>query len=263
MNRRNLAKFAVCSLLSETLRPAWEPIVVAQETQGEKVPKNVGRKFSADGQALPFAGNTIISHLPHDSAVLHQANALAGDLRRLAFHKKMAVLPADSYHVTIFGGANDQGRRLGVTWPSDIAVNIPIAECNRLLSERLRNFRLECSIPFRFRIDQQATSDSTDPCTIRIAPLNDGEAQKLRQLRERLSDVFKFRAADHDTYRYHITLAYLTQSLTGEEQTAYQASVRNWTKSIHTDSEVVELNAPEFCTFKDMLRFDIEYRLRP
>jgi len=107
----------------------------------------------------------------------------------------------------------------------------------------------------RFRIDVDPQSQPNDVSSIRLLPFDEAENRKLRDLRNRLSDVMKIHAPDHDLYRFHISLGYWVQPRTPEELADYDrvltATVNRLTSDIHS----IDLQAPVFCTFENMLAF--------
>jgi len=77
----------------------------------------------------------------------------------------------------------------------------------------------------------------------------------LRLLRDRFADVLKIRAPDHDRYAFHISIAYLIDWLTDQEQADHAAARRRWRSELERKIPVLELGAPEYCTFDDMFAF--------
>lgn len=211
-------------------------------------------KFASDRTVHPFAGNTVICFLPKDSLIFRELVRVHDEFASQEFAKRLALLPPSSYHTTIFSGANDQERRPNV-WPADIPFNTPMAECSRILAEQLSKIQFVLSLPLRFRIDAAPQSQSKDISTIRLLPLDDAEARKLRELRNRLSEVTKIHAPDHDRYRFHISLGYWVQPRTREEAADYNKALSmilaRLTQKIHS----IDLQVPQFCTFEDMLAY--------
>ena len=60
----------------------------------------------------------------------------------------------------------------------------------------------------------------------------------------------------HDTYGFHISLAYVIGVFTPAELEDYRASYAAWRDMIAAHAPVIELGRPEFCTFKDMRWFN-------
>lgn len=226
------------------------------------IPKDTLLKFNPDGSPRPFAGNTVICHLPQQSLFRDVVAALGDGLRSSSFSGKLAVLPSDSYHVTILSGPNDQDRaRYG--WPSDIPINTPIAECNRIIGERIARFRMHSELPIRFCVDKEKNLAPQRASGLQLVPADAKEKLKLRMLRDQMAtEVFRYRTADHETFGFHISLAYQMSAFTAEERREYQSRLVHHIPTIIATAPVIEFGVPEFCTFGDMYRFEIRSLLR-
>lgn len=238
------------SAAAETTRPAYPP--------------DVGRKFSPDGRILPFPGDTIICHVPQQGPGSQMFDALLDIYRRLpeqAFFHKLTLLPPSSYHMTVFGGADDADRKPGL-WPSDLPLDMPMAECDRILGERLSKFELDCALPLRMRVDFRDPPPQERPLNIRLVPYDAAEDAKIRRLRDRLAEVTKIRAPGHEAYRFHVTLAYLIRWLTPAEQAAYRKALLAWREEVDRRCPVIEFGAPEYCILPDMFAFKRQFFLK-
>lgn len=222
------------------------------------IPKDTLLKFNPDGRPRAFAGNTIVCHLPQQSRFRDAVTALGDALRSSSFAGKLAVLPSDSYHVTILGGLNDQDRaRYG--WPSDLPFNAPIAECNRIIGERIARFRMHSELPIRFCVDKEKTVAPQRASGLQLVPADAKEKLKLHMLRDQMStEVYRYRAADHETFGFHVSLAYQMSGFTAEERQEYQSQLARHLPAIIAAAPVIEFGVPEFCTFGDMYRFEIQ-----
>ncbi|NYF78166.1 DUF1868 domain-containing protein [Granulicella arctica] len=214
-------------------------------------------KFNPDGSVRPFAGNTVICHLPAQSVMRDRAVELHDALAGSSFRPKLGLLPPDSFHMTVFSGANDQDRKV-TGWPSDVPLTASIEECNRIVGDRMNRFHVGCEMPLRMILNQPRTIAYDRACTLRMMPADDTENRKIRALRDRLGEVYHFRSKDHDRYEFHITLAYQMKPFSTEEQALYTSILRTHIPRIAASVPVLELGLPEFCTFKDMYRFDIQ-----
>jgi len=220
-------------------------------------PPDVGRKFSADGRVLPFAGNTVICHLPQqgeNAAIFDAMLDIYRDVPAHRFSRKIALLPPSSYHMTIFGGANDRPR-MRESWPADIPFDMPIDECNRMLADRLVRADLHVALPIRMRIDLDQHPVNGKALIFLLQPADDGERLKLARLREQLGDVLKIHAPDAAAYRFHISLGYAIAWFSADEMRDLEQAWAGWVREIAKKSPVITLGAPEYCTFKDMYAF--------
>ncbi len=212
-------------------------------------------KFGPDGARVPFAGNTVICHLPVQCAMRDAMVALHDELSQSPLVHKLGLTSTDSYHMTVFAGANDQGRSV-YGWPSYVPIDATIEECNRLVGERMAATQFHCRLPVRVRVDVAATLNYFSACTLRLVPADSGENRKLRTLRDQLAKVYGFRAKDHDQYEFHMTMSYQVARFTEPEQVLYRAILRAHLRSIVAAAPVLELGEPEYCVFADMLRFE-------
>lgn len=258
-SRRDLLRSALASSAALGLFPACARQVAAQ-TSGSLPPGTRG-KFNPDGSVIPFAGNTVICHLPAQCALRDATVALHDALLASPVRSKFAVLPTDSYHMTVFGGANDKDRTPG-GWPGDLAREMPIEECTRIFNERLANFSLNRPMPIRMKVDRAATTRFNGACSLRVQPADDRENTAIRSLRDRLSDVFHLRAADHTTYEFHITIAYQLGDFDPAQERAYRSLIAAHAEKISAASPTIELGLPEFCSFRNMHRYDVLRLLR-
>ena len=259
--RRRLLQMAGASVMS-----AAGPAMAAARrapSEGAEDPPSVGIKFGRDGHVLPFPGNTVICHLPQQGESTACFNALLDIYREApahAFMRKVTMLPPSSYHMTVFGAAADSDRRPGL-WPSGLPLDAPIAACHRAVAERLQAFKLNCTLPLRLRVDLSDVDENHRPLRLRLLPVDEAENAKLRGLRDRLSAALSIRQEDHDDYGFHITLGYLIRWLSPEEHVTFRNELRRWRNMVAAQCPVIELGAPEFCTFDDMFAFHRQFYL--
>ena len=220
-------------------------------------PKDTILKFTPEGVRRPFAGNTVICHLPQQSKVRDKTVALGDALRSSSFAHKLGMLPGNSYHMTVFPGANDQDRA-AYGWPADIPMDAPMSECNRIVGERIAQFRMQEKLPIHVKVDLEKTLGPQRVSSLRISPADDRENAKLRNLRDRMAEeVFRFRTPDHATYGFHVSLAYQMKPLSQEEAREHHTILKSHVPEIIAAAPVIELGIPEYCTFDDMFRFEI------
>lgn len=89
------------------------------------------------------------------------------------------------------------------------------------------------------------------------------EERKIRVVRNRMADeVFRYRAANHDTFGFHISMAYQMRGFTAGERQRYQDLLAEHVTTISAATPIIELGVPEFCTFENMYRFEVQTLLR-
>lgn len=226
---------------------------------------DVGRKFDANGSVLPFAGNTIVCHLPQQGENSAAFDALLGIYRQVpgeSWASKMTALPPSSYHMTIFGGANDKERRYPL-WPAGLPLDLPMARCSEILGDRLRDVHLtDDAPPYRMRVNLAEPPASETPLTIRLHPADADTERRLRTLRDRLSKVMGIREPDHDRYQFHITLGYQFAAMADGETRAFRAALARWKDELARRVPIITLGAPEYCVLADMFAFKRQFYIR-
>jgi hypothetical protein len=220
-------------------------------------PSEVDRKFTASGDALPFRGNTMLSHIPLGTTASNALIAVRNTINCRSFSHCLAFTPPSSYHMTVIQGADDAVRKPGF-WPADLPLNTPLADCTAHFERKLANFQLDCALPFRMRIvDFSAHRDSG--ATVRLEPADAAENKKIRGLRDRIADLLEIRAPGHEQYGFHVTLAYLVNWMNEAQTEEYLSVQPDCLKFLQKTTPVLELGAPEFCTFNDMNAFDMQF----
>lgn len=228
----------------------------AIQQQASRIPnRDTLLKFNQDGSPRPFAGNTVICHLPVQCAMRDAMVALHQELAASALHPKLGLTSTDSYHMTLFPGANDLDRNL-YGWPRYVPLDASIEECSRTVGERMTMAKLTCRLPLHVRVDVPATLNYFSACTLRMVPATSEENVKLRSVRNQLAEIYGFRSHDHDQYTFHITMAYQLAQFTQAEQVAYRKILREHLRHIVAAEPILDLGEPEYCVFLDMFRFE-------
>lgn len=251
ITRRGLMQIASAGAVATIAAP------VLADAARPASPPDVGSKFYADGRVHAFPGNTVICHLPQQGSDAACFNALMDvyrDAPRHRFVRKVALLPPSSYHMTVFGGANDRPR-LRQSWPADLPLDMPMAECDRITTDRLRQAGIRCALPIRMRVDPSQDPTNGRPLTMRLLPLDDGEAVKLATVRREIARATRIPLPEPDTYRFHISIGYSIAWLTAAENVEFVSVFNRWSREIAAHAPVIALGAPEFCVFQDMYAF--------
>jgi len=234
---------------------AAAPLIFSGPWFGASTPPAIGSKFNSDGSFRRFPGNTIICHVPPDSAAFQVLLQVRARFAARPFSHCLTLMPPASYHMTIFEGVVNEVRRSGL-WPLDMSADSPLDSCNRLFFKKLQGFDLGCDPPFRL------VPDFVPDTFIHLRPFDDQEERKLRDLRDRLSRLLLLRGPNHETYQFHITLAYLVKWMTPEERADYAKTREECASILRNSLSVIELGAPEFCFFQNMAAFDPQLLLK-
>lgn len=221
---------------------------------GGDAPAAIGRKFTALGKVLPFAGNTFLCHVPQGpahAALVRAAQALQAGPLAAAF----AFLPAASYHMTVFEGVTDQDR-MGDAWPQGMDPALPVAQVTEGFLPRVATLHLPAVQTIR-------PTGLFAGFSLQVDGADATATAALRDSRARLQDATGIRRASFAGYGFHITLAYLLRWLTADEaETVLDLSDRVFADLAEAAPQIA-LEAVEFCSFADMHAFAPLRRLVP
>ncbi|MCC4617985.1 DUF1868 domain-containing protein [Xanthomonas campestris pv. asclepiadis] len=245
--RRLLATAAGASLLSTAL-----PVLADAAP-----PADVGRKFLRSKRPMPFAGNTFVGHLEQQGDGYDSFDRVLEIYRALPKHgfaNKLAVLPPSSYHVTLLGGVNETDRARG-PWPGDLARDVALADIHARFLSRLQQRNTAPLGACRFVVDPSAArTGSNDNLLIPLLPADAATAQRLETARKELMALTHLQRPDYSHYQFHISLAYLCETLAPAEQVAYRVAVGDWLKRLVAAGPIT-VPRFHFCTFNDMSAF--------
>jgi len=215
-----------------------------------KYPPGVPGRFDPDGNVQPCPGNTIIAHLSPSSDLHKSLRALSDKLKNSHLSHLYRLLPPSSWHMTMFEGVLDQVREPG-RWPDDLPLNASVEACSSFYMNKLSSFDLQSDPPYHLSI--LGFSQLVAGISLHLEPYTSQENARMRNLRDRLSKLLHIRAKDHDTYGFHLSVAYLLRYLTEEQEEELTTLLMD-----HLEGNMpkqFELGPPEFCTFENMLAF--------
>lgn len=218
-----------------------------------------GKKFAFDGRAQRFPGNTILCHLNQPGKQFDAIKQIHAELRAKIGDEQMTWLPPSSYHMTIFDGALDV-QRLPGAWPHLLPLDASMNDCNEYVANKLRGFDLGFQPPIRMIADESLLTPTWTAIPLR--PVDEAENRRLRSLRDRLSTALGIRHANHDSYTFHTTFGYRIRSLSQPAEAAYLNEVSTAARKLRELVPVLEIAAPEFCLFDDMLAFHPQLQLK-
>lgn len=208
-------------------------------------------KFNADGTVVYWPGNTIICHIDKRSEPYMALLDMHVALMRSGVTHRLAVLPPASYHMTVFEGIAFPQRRQ--YYPAGLPADASMADCNAYMLDKLRDFDLGCALPLRMR--PLPLNRQTNRSAIWLEPADDAENRKLRDLRDRLAARLRLKAPNHDTYRFHISLNYITAPMSGAEREQLDRVRAAMLADFIARAPVIELGRPELTFFDDMFEF--------
>ena len=237
--------------------PALAPSArAARPAQGGAVPRDVGRKFKADGSVSRFGGNTFVGHVQQQGRDYDQFDGLLDIYREFPAHgfaSKIALTPPNSYHVTVFGGLNDEDQGTP-RWPRALPPGMSV---DAVTQQWLRGLQARPRLAeprFEFAYGTAVTMSDGAP-HVPLLPANDATARRLKAVRDALSEFTGIRDKNHDSYQYHLTVGYIHQLLTEPEAQSLRTATDDWVARLSARSATLVIPAFHFCSFRDMYAF--------
>jgi hypothetical protein len=233
---------------------------LSQVTAMAAPPRDVGRKFNADGTVRGFAGNTFVGHIgqqSEDFAVFDKLLNIYREVPRYSFAGKLALLPPSSYHVTVFGGLNEADRGTP-RWPALLAPDLGLEVATQAWLQKLRTRPRLNDATFLFELDSPPPHMSEGAPYIPLRPADDATAERLITLRDDLSRLTGIRRADHERYQYHMTLGYLYRLLTAVQADELRDATISWMSNM---PRRLRISGIQFCSFRDMYAFRVLHDL--
>jgi len=230
---------------------AYDPIKPSlasfAEGSNSTPPRHLGRRYDDNGRFLPEPGNTVVCHLVPGSATESALVEIRRRMQAMPQADHLAFTPVSSLHMTLFQGIIEYRRALPY-WPADMALDTPIETMTDHYRTRLAGFR--GGRPFRVR-----TIDIV-PTGLVVAGATAEDAATLAAWRDELAERFGYRHPDHETYEFHITLAYMRKWLPQTCLPAWNALFSDGLALLAREAPILELRVPAFCSFEDMNHFE-------
>lgn len=215
----------------------------------DRYTRHVGVKFHEDRSARVFPGNTIICPVAAPSQSMQVLKQIYDDLQQQPWAGKFALLPPSSYHMTLFEGVCDQVRD-AEHWVRGLPLDAPLAVVDDYLSRQWQTLPEFSAPDMRFK-----RLEYGEFITILLEPVNETVEQKLRQARDVLAEALQIRFPGHETYRFHLSLAYGIIPINVDDRKQMDRWVERWEPVLRDALNPVELLPPALCFFEDMTHF--------
>lgn len=210
-------------------------------------PRHLGSRFDAAGRFLPQRGNTVVRQVVPGSKTEAKLAELRNRLMTLPYGDRFAYTAVKSYHMTVFEGVMDDRRKPDL-WPAKVSYEATIDDTTELFRERLDGMPQLPSFDMKL--------EKVTPLGLTLAGATPEDEKIARKIRDRLTVPFGYRSPTHDTYRFHVTLAYVKAWLPAGAAEIYLPELARLTDWFAAEVEVVELARPALCTFEDMNWFE-------
>jgi len=218
----------------------------------DEQPRHLGTRFNAGGEFLLEPGNTVVAHVKRASPSMAALLRLRAALKAMPHASHFAWTPPSSYHMTLFQGTIEF-RRKPLYWPEPLGLGAPIADTTRFLAGQLNG--LPPIAPLRTKLKE------ITPLGLVVEGYSAPDERLLRQARDDLAERFHYRHPDHETYTFHITMAYLKEWLPADATEVYVPALAKLTTEFAAEVPFIDLGPAEFCTFNDMNHFEPVLRL--
>lgn len=210
-------------------------------------PRHLGTRYDRSGTFLGEPGNTVVCHLVEGSETQRALVDAQARFRAMADADSLAFTPVESYHMTLFQGIIE-GRRSAPYWPAEVAGDTSIAAMTALYLKRLELF-----VP---RTGFAVEVTAVVPTGLIVEGATAADRHAMADWRNGLAEVFGYRHPDHDSYQFHITMAYMIDWLDDAALPGWLAMLEEALSDIRRRAPIIELRAPAFCSFEDMNWFE-------
>ena len=204
-------------------------------------------KFDDDGNPLNWPGCTIIFRINENSLLSNLLAEIQRNFKKEAPKKKYTFLPQSSFHMTLFDCCNISTFKT-TYWPNNIPETQNYLEIASMLSEYLKNY--EFPNPVSIKLNKFFGGFST-----LLTPYSSKDEKILRNCRDDLSNLLGIKFENHFRYTFHITLAYLLETLTIQEVNRLLVLERKMNIKFKKEIPLINLSKPELCVFNNMHKF--------
>lgn len=209
-------------------------------------------KFDEEGNFKYFPGNTVIALLNENTSVTDLIDIIQNEYLNLSFIRKIAFLPKQSAHMTVFELLCHFNRKEEY-WTPYLNLNTPIEDVQIYFSSLLKDYPLSTKLVMK-PLGIRGT-------VIDMVPGNVETEHALRDIRNTLSETTKVKFPNHDTYQFHISFGYLLEKLSNKEEIELNHLITKLNKEVFKKIPKVEINRIDYTVFSNMSEF-IPYKIK-
>jgi len=210
---------------------------------------SVGKKFHADSSVRFFPGNTIVCMLREDSEVFHRAKSMRLSLQERSIASCLAFLPDGSLHMTALEGVCDQKREVSF-WTNKLPLDCSLADVDAFFQAAYAKIPPFHGVSLSFDhlwID-------TAVC-IALHPTTSKDEMAIRTWRDEAGDALGLHFPGHESYMFHISLAYGIKMPTEEQLLCLETIADTFQKKCQSDPFSFIVPPPQLTFFDNMLCF--------
>lgn len=209
----------------------------------------IGNKFHEDGTAAKYPGNTVIADVCVGNPAYDVMAKCLDMLKEADLDENFIHLPKDSYHMTVIRGVNDKVRTDDF-WPAALPKEMPFEQVDAYMYKAVQ--RVPGIGKIRMCFDEAVITQ--EDFRIRLKPADEAQMALLRSYRDQVADAVGLRLPGHDTYTYHMTLAYTWRLPDVQQQNALTKLVEKMNAYLAEQPEAL-IDEAHFAWYRDMLSF--------
>ena len=212
----------------------------------------VGSKFHPDGTVRSYPGNTIICFVDpsRHAGVFQECVWAQKQLQGMRCRHKFGFLPPDSFHMTVIELLCDQVR-IPRKWSRFLPLSASLEETDHFFLSKASQTPAPTELKMRYKL-------VCEPATIEVEPADEKTGQALEDYRNRISEITGVRFSDHDTYKFHISLAYNLVKLNSAERQEMLRTLEKIDQRLKRSFGVFRTASPQLAFFDNMFRFVTE-----
>ena len=204
-------------------------------------------KFKENGDFNHFPGNTVVANLYQNEKVMEIVEVIQAEYKKLPFIDKFTLTPEGSIHMTVIELLCDLNR-LPEYWSKDVSLEAPIEWISEYFAEKLPIFPL-------LNEDIVMKTTAMGNQNILVEPADEKSAQRLAEIREYVSQNAGVKFPNHDNYQFHISVGYLREELTVEEEKIFTDLKNQLSQILLEKLPTITIRRVDYTVFEDMRRF--------
>ena len=210
--------------------------------------KDTESKFNSEGKPLHFPGCAIICKILKNSELFNAISAVQLKYKDFNPNNTYTYLPSTSFHMTLFDCCNIDTINTS-SWPKNVKAKDDYKEIALELYEKIKGF----IFPDKFNLKLKKLFGGYSMILEGATPKDE---KILRDCRNELSKLLGIKFLNHETYSFHITLAYILRELNEQEVKNLFIINNQLCSEFKKKIPIIEIQKPELCIFENMYRFD-------
>ena len=208
------------------------------------------RKFNSDATPRVYRGNTVISRVEPESQLGIHAEQTHRLLEGLSSRDRWALLPPSSYHMTIIQLLSEPVRDPAV-WSAHLDTDCDLEEADEFMIAAMSELPPPTELKMWCR---QGFAQNSGNVALTLEPATTQTRTALIEYRDAVAEATGVRRPDHDTYEFHVGIAYRVGQLNEAEQEELQETLTEAQRNILTRTVFV-LPAPRLVFLDTIVEF--------